>query len=88
MKHYAVSCTSRKLASRPSIIRSGTPDCWHRPVILGDARPEDPDHDHGKERKQGLEKTTVDLARGSRADVDTDDILEDLSNCEENHSTK
>ena len=54
--------------------------CRHGPVVLGDAGPEYPDHDHCKQREECLKEATVDLARGPGADMDTDDILEDLSN--------
>ena len=82
MKHYAATCTPTKCPSRSSIISARASNSWHRPVVLGDARPEDPDHHDRKEREKGLEETTIDLARGASADVDADNVLEDLSNGE------
>ena len=88
MKHYAVSCTSTKCPATSSIIRARASNCRHRPVILGDTRPEDPDHYYRKQREERLEQATVDFARGAGADVDADNILEDLSNSEEQSCAK
>jgi hypothetical protein len=83
MKHYAVSCTSTAAPTRSSCIRARSSDSWHRPVVLGDARPEDPDHHNGEECEKSLKETTVDLAAGACTDVDADNVLEDLSDSKE-----
>ena len=88
MKHYAVSYTSPKRPARSSIIRPGTLNCRHRPIVLGDARPEDPDHYYREEREQGLEEPAVDLAVGALANVDADNVLEDLSDGEKDSCAK
>lgn len=51
-----------------------------RPVILGDATPEAPDGDNGKEGEQSLEKSAVDFSGRGLTQVCTDHILEDLTN--------
>ena len=56
----------------------------HRPVVLGDARPEQPDQDHGDQGEESLEQGAVDRARGAVANVRADDKVEDLSQCEGN----
>lgn len=53
------------------------------PVVLGDARPKCPHGHHGKEGKERLEEAAVDSAVGRVANVHADDVLEDLSNDEE-----
>lgn len=83
MKHYTESCTSSKCPERSSFIRSRTSNCWHRPVVLGDTRPEDPHHDHCEQGEQGFEEAAVDLAIGAITKVNTDNVLEDLRNSEE-----
>ena len=88
MKHYAVSCTSVTRPNRSSCICARSSDSRHRPVVLGDTRPEDPDHHNRKKCEKSLEETTVDLAASARADMDADDILEDLSDSEEESSAE
>jgi len=57
----------------------------HGPVVLGDARPEDPDHDDGEEGEERFEEAAVDLPSRACADVWADDVLEDLADGKEEH---
>lgn len=50
----------------------------HRPVVLGDARPEQPDEHDRHEGEEGLKEGAVDLARGAVADVRADDKVKHL----------
>lgn len=88
MKHYAVSRTSATCPNRSSCIRARSSDSWHRPVVLGNARPEDPDHHNGEKCEKGFKETAVDLAAGACADMDADNVLEDLSDREEKSCAK
>ncbi len=56
---------------------------WHRPVILCNARPEDPEHDNGKKGKEGFEEGAIDPVVGTLTDVDADHVLEYLADGEE-----
>ena len=56
-----------------------------RPVVFGDAGPEDPDHDDRQEGKECFKESSVDGSVGCSAKVYADDILEDLSDGEEEH---
>ena len=56
-----------------------------RPVVFGDAGPEDPDHDDGQEGEECFKESSVDGSVGCIAEVYADDILEDLANGEEEH---
>jgi hypothetical protein len=66
-----------------SVISSCACYGWHWPVILGDTRPEYPDHDYSQQGEQRLEETAVDLAVCASADVHADNVLENLSDREE-----
>jgi len=57
--------------------------CGHWPVVLGDAGPEDPDHDDGEQGEKGGEETAVDGTVRAVADVHADHVLEDLADGEE-----
>lgn len=54
----------------------------HRPVILRDTAPEDPNHDHGQQSEEGLEQSAVDLPICRLAEVGADHIVKDLPNGE------
>lgn len=56
-----------------------------RPIVFGDAGPEDPDHDNSQECKQRFKETSIDGSVGRSTEVYADDILEDLSDSEEEH---
>jgi hypothetical protein len=56
--------------------------CGHWPVVLGDAGPEDPDHDDGEQGEKGGEETAVDGTVRAVADVHADHVLEDLADGE------
>ena len=56
---------------------------WHWPIILGNARPEEPYEDDRDKCEKGLEERAIDFTVGAVADVDWDDILEDLADGEE-----
>lgn len=58
----------------------------HWPVVLGNAGPKHPDHDNGQEREERFKQSSVDLAVGTVADVDADDVLENLGNGEQQGS--
>ena len=58
----------------------------HRPVILGDARPEHPYHYDGEQSEQCFEKSAVDLAAGAAANIYADNVFEDLPDCKEDDS--
>lgn len=54
----------------------------HGPVVLCDARPEDPNHDDGEQGEESREEAAVDGAAGAGADVHADHVLEDLADGE------
>ena len=56
---------------------------WYGPVVFRNAAPENPDHDDGEEGEEGFEEGAIDLAVCAVADVDADDVLEDLAEGEE-----
>ena len=55
----------------------------YRPLVLSDAGPENPDHDYRQQREECFKQRAVDLARGRLAKMRTDDVLEDLTDCEQ-----
>lgn len=72
---------------RLALVCARPADGRHWPVVLGDARPEDPDCHDGQEGEERLEEAAVDLAVGAVADVDAGDVLEDLADGEEEGCT-
>jgi hypothetical protein len=58
----------------------------HGPVVFGDARPEDPDHDDGEQCEESREETAVDGTVRAVADVHADHVLKDLADGEEESS--
>ena len=75
-----INSSERLSAERPLRVPAGRDG--HGPVVLGDAGPVDPDHDDGEEGEEGFEEGAVDLGMGGEADVDADDVLEDLADGE------
>ena len=53
-----------------------------RPIILCNTAPENPDGDDTQQREKCLEEGAVDLAICRVADMNRDDIVEDLANGE------
>lgn len=60
----------------------------HWPIVLGDAGPEDPYSDDREEGEQGFEHRSIDFAVSSITDMDTDHVVEDLSNGEQESCRK
>ena len=56
---------------------------WHRPIIFRYARPENPYHNDREECEEGFEESPVNLAIGASTYVGANDVLEDLTNGEE-----
>lgn len=54
-----------------------------RPIVLGNAGPEDPDHHDGQEGEERFKKGAVDFALGPGTDVLTDHVLEYLADSEQ-----
>ena len=55
----------------------------HRPVVLGDAGPEQPERDDGQQGEERLEHGTVDPTIRCAAKMCADDVLKYLANGEQ-----
>lgn len=55
----------------------------HWPVVLRYARPKYPDHGDGEEGEKCLEEAAVDASAGRVAEMYANDVLEDLTDGEE-----
>lgn len=56
----------------------------HGPVVFCNATPEDVDHDDSQKRKERFEQGAVDFAVCRLADMRTDHVVKDLTDCKQN----
>jgi hypothetical protein len=81
-------CFLHMVRSLSSVVGSRSRNGWHWPIIFGDARPKYPDHYYSEKGEECFEQPAIDLAISTCANMNTDDILEDLANGKQESCTK